>query len=181
MKIFFARHGQYQNPDNVVPYRLPGFPLSAIGKQHALIQAEKLASEKIRAIYTSPIERCVQTATIIGQELHLFPNQKDEIMEARTPLQGIKAEDLPSDIYTTKEHIDGGGETREEIFTRMNDFVNTLKQTSQNSNYLLVSHADPIIIFLAHVLKQPVRVIPMGGLVLLDYSQKGIPKYSEII
>ncbi len=26
-----------------------------------------------------------------------------------------------------------------------------------------------------------IRYIPMGGLVMLDYNQKGIPAYSEII
>lgn len=181
MKIFFARHGQYHNPDSVVPYQLPGFPLTKLGKSQANLQAEKLDHLKIRALYTSPIERCVETATIIGSQLHLFPNQKPELIETFTPIAGIKQVDMPPDIYLDPRHLAGGGETVEAIFTRMSSFVDTLKLTSKNSNYLIVSHGDPMMIFLRGVLNKDVRYIPMGGLVMLDYSQKGIPKYTEII
>ncbi|MFH1244645.1 MAG: histidine phosphatase family protein [bacterium] len=197
MKIYFARHGEYQNPDGVNPYQLPGFPLTKNGKEQSLLIAHHLVNTKIRAIYTSPIERCVETATIISQTLHLFPNQRVELIETKTPLQGLTravlskmSENYPYDIPA---HIEGGGETPEDIFTRMNNFVNLLKATSQSSSYLLVSHGDPITIFLKGLLEHKIphlkddfkvgsiRYIPMGGLVMLDHSQKEIPQYSEII
>lgn len=181
MKIYFARHGQYQNPDNIVPFTTPGIFLSDVGKSQAETQADKLKDLKISAIYTSPIERCVETAGIISKHLHLYPNQKPELTETFTPLAGIKRVDMPPNIYHDPRHIQGGGETEEAIFVRMNDFVDTLKSTSKNSNYLIISHGDPMMIFLRGVLKKDVRYIPMGGLVLLDYSQKGLPKYQEII
>lgn len=180
MKIYFARHGEYHNRE-IVPFTLPGVLLTELGKSQAHLQADKLKKVKIRAIYTSPIERCVQTAGIISEELHLFPNQKSAITEVSTPLAGIKRVDMPPDIYQDLRHIDGGGETVEAIFIRTNNFVGMLKATSKNSNYLLVSHGDPMMIFLRGVLKREMRYIPMGGLVMLDYSQKGIPKYQEII
>jgi probable phosphoglycerate mutase len=181
MKIYFARHGQYQNPNGIVPYTTPGIPLNDQGRSQGALQADKLSDLKIRAIYTSPIQRCVETATIISQYLHLYPNQKSELIETNTPLAGIKRADMPPDIYVDPRHIGGEGETREEIFMRMSTFVDTLKATSKNSNYLIISHGDPIMIFLQSVLKKEIRYIPMGGLVMLDYSQKGIPRYSEII
>ncbi len=181
MKIYLVRHGEYQNPEGIVPYRLPGYSLSDHGKKQVELIAVKLKDQKIRALYTSPIQRCVESATILGNARHLYPNQKSELIEVDTPLQGIKAADLPSDIYQDARHIEGGGETREVVYTRMNSLIEKLKLTSQNSTYLIVSHADPIIILLAGILKKPVRYIPMGGLVMLDYSQKGIPKYQEII
>ncbi|MFZ2199358.1 MAG: histidine phosphatase family protein [Microgenomates group bacterium] len=181
MKVYIARHGEYQNPDGVAPYRLPGFPLTQLGISQAQLQANKLKDQKVRAIYTSPIQRCVETATIISQHLHLFPNQKPELIETSTPLAGIKKIDMPPDIYLDARHIEGEGETMEAIFTRMSSFIDTLKRTSKNSNYLVISHGDPVMIFLHGVLKKDVRYIPMGGLVMLDYNQKGIPKYTEII
>jgi len=33
----------------------------------------------------------------------------------------------------------------------------------------------------AEFYESKIRYIPMGGLVMLDYSQSGIPKYTEII
>lgn len=181
MKIYFARHGDYQNPENVAPCRLPGFQLSTLGIEQVKLTASKLCDQKIRAIFTSPITRCVQTATIISENLHLYPNQKDELIELGSPFQGYKNIDIPKDLYLDPIHVNGGGETREAIFIRMNNFVANLKQTSKNSNYLIVSHGDPIMFYLRNVLKKEIRYIPMGGLVMLDYSQTGIPKYSEII
>ena len=151
MKVYFARHGQYVNPNSIEPCRLPGFPLSENGIQQVELQVEKLADQKIRAIYTSPIERCLQTATIIGKNLQLFPNQKQELIELETPFQGYKYDDMPDDLYIDPIHVNGGGETRKEIFTRMNKFIDTLKLTSKNSNYLIISHGDPMMIFLRKI------------------------------
>lgn len=181
MKIYFARHGEYLNPDDVQPFRLSGFPLTPAGIEQIKITAANLVDKKIRAIYNSPITRCVQTATIIGQSHHLYPNQKQALIEVLSPFAGYKNETVPKDLYTSSIHLDGGGETSEAIFTRMNNFVEKLKQTSKNSNYLIVSHGDPMMIFLRKVLRKEIRYIPMGGLVMLDYTQKGIPKYQEII
>lgn len=197
MKIFFARHGDYHNPDKVVPYRLSGFPLSELGIEQAKLQAEQLSTEKIRTLSTSPIERCVQAATIIGQKIVLHPNQYKELIETGTPLQGLTSSELknlsPNYPYDVTSHIEGGGESPEAIFERMNNFVNKLKLMSKNSSHLIVSHGDPITIFLIKTLSGTIphtieefeknngRYIPMGGLVMLDYSQPGIPKYAELI
>ncbi len=185
MKVYFARHGEYQNPDLVVPYRLPGFPLSELGIKQAELQADKLQSLNIRDIFCSPIERCVQTASIIGKELKLAANQNEALTETLTPLQGISIADHDKVIgdfpYDVPAHIEGGGETTKMIFERMSNFIEKLKLMSKNSSHLIVSHGDPIKYYLNGVLKKEVRYIPMGGLVCLDFNQPGIPKYSEII
>lgn len=185
MKIYFARHGQYQNPEGVVPYRLPGFPLTELGISQAKLQAEKLLSVNIRDIFTSPITRCVETASIIGKIIKLAPNMTDGLIETGTPLQGMtlfERNKIQGDFpYNLQSHLDGGGETMEAIIERISNFVAKLTTMSKNSSHLIVSHGDPINFYLNAVLKKEVRYIPMGGLVMLDYSQKGFPKYSEII
>ncbi len=197
MKIYFARHGQYDNPDKVAPYRLPGFPLTDLGREQARLQADKLLNSNLRDIFTSPIERCLETATIIGHVLGLHPNQYGELIETGTPLQGLSKLELdklsPNYPYDIPTHLENGGESPETIFARISTFIEKLKLMSKNSSHLLVSHGDPITIFLIATLtkKMPhtldefenskVRYIPMGGLVMLDYAQEGIPKYTEII
>ncbi len=197
MKIFFARHGEYQNPDNVIPYRLPGFPLTANGQDMARQQAQILAGYRIRDIFCSPITRCTETAGIIGSILKLHPNQTDLLTETGTPLQGLTKQVLtnmsPNFPYDIPAHLEGGGESPEMIFERINTLVDRLKLMSKNSSHLIVSHGDPITIFLVATLTKKVphlieefenskiRYIPMGGLVMLDYGQKWIPKYQEII
>ena len=197
MKAFFVRHGEYQNPSGVIPYRLPGFPLTELGISQAHEVADILINEKIRSLYTSPIERCVETAEIIGSKLHLHPNKSETIIETGTPLQGMSKGDFikisKNYPYDIPSHIEGGGESPEAIFERMTNFVDKLKQMSKNSSHVIVSHGDPIQIYLSGTLSKIIphsdsdfyhgklRYIPMGGLVLLDYSKSGIPQYKEII
>lgn len=197
MKIFFARHGQYQNPQDIVPFRLPGFPLTDLGRQQSEQTANRLKSENIRDLFTSPVERCVETAQIIGRALNLHPNLKEAIIETGTPLQGlthtemrIRTIDYP---FADPQHQEGGGETPEDIFKRMNEFVDSLKQMSQRSSHLIVSHADPIMIYLLGTLKKTIphtrkeldhgkiRFIPMGGLVMVEYGKQALPTYHELI
>lgn len=185
MKVYFARHGEYQNPEGVVPYRMPGFPLTELGISQAHLQADKLLSLNIRDIFTSPITRCLETASIIGKTLKLAPNINESLTETGTPLQGmslLERNKIQLDFpYILESHVNSGGETKEAIIERMNNFVAKLKTMSKNSSHLIVSHGDPIKFYINGVLKKEVREIPMGGLVMLDYSQKGIPKYTEII
>ncbi len=181
MKIFFARHGKYVNPDNIEPSRLPGFPLSVDGIKQVEHTASILADLKIRAIYTSPIERCVETAAIISKHLHLYPNQKEALIEVGTPLQGTKKADMPSDLYNDPRHIEGGGETQLQIFERVANFISGLKELSKNSNFLIVSHGDPMMIFLRKTLGEDIRYIPMGGLISIEFGKNIKPVYTEII
>ena len=185
MKVYFARHGEYQNPDNIVSYRLPGFPLTELGIKQAELQAAKLQSLNIRDIFCSPIERCFQTATIIGKALKLAPNPTAALIELGSPLQGMtlaERDKIGGNFpYTLQAHVEGGGETEKMLFERMSNFIEKLKLMSKNSSHLVVSHGDPIKLYLNGVLKKEVRYIPMGGLVCLDFTQVGIPKYKEII
>jgi broad specificity phosphatase PhoE len=197
MKVFFARHGEYQNPENIVPFRLPGFPLSQLGEEQARITGNRLKSENIRDLFTSPVERCLETARIIGKILNLHPNVKDSIIETGTPLQGLTHDELLNHAinypYSAPAHEQGGGESPEDIFKRMSEFIDNLKLMSQRSSHLVVSHADPIMIYLLGTLKKTIphtrreldhgliRYIPMGGLVMVEFGKQGMGNYRELI
>lgn len=195
--IYLARHGEYNNPNRLSPYRLPGFSLTELGQKQSALIAARLAEVPIHTLFTSPITRCLETATIIGEELNLPPNPRNELIETGTPLAGISLSDprhsLPDYLYNLPEHINGGGESPEQIYARFHDFIEQLRLTPQNSNYLLVSHADPIMIYLygAHQLPLPrtdqeivrgnLRYIPMGGLIQLTYTSATVPDYQILI
>ena len=63
--IYFVRHGHVLNLDEVHYGRLPGFPLSEEGQRQALIASDKLRSDPIAAIFSSPQLRARETAQII--------------------------------------------------------------------------------------------------------------------
>src|SRR5205814_720445 len=61
-----VRHGQVDNPHKVVYGRQRGWRLSARGHKEAEAVARHLAGRPIARVYTSPLERALQTATVIA-------------------------------------------------------------------------------------------------------------------
>jgi probable phosphoglycerate mutase len=70
--LLLIRHGE---TDYVKKHRLagrlPGVGLNEKGRQQALAIAEKLATAPLKAIYSSPLERALQTAEPLAQALGL--------------------------------------------------------------------------------------------------------------
>jgi len=60
--ILMIRHGETDWVGKRLQSRLPGINLNETGKRQALEAAEALKELPIKAIYSSPIERAMQTA-----------------------------------------------------------------------------------------------------------------------
>src|SRR5258706_2000196 len=109
-QIYLVRHGDIQNPQQIVYCRLPGIPLSDLGKQEAHTNALYLKDKQISGIFSSPLERCAETAQILSQELSLPFKVDDRLIEINSPYQGCAlvdyrrkvSEDLPGmmNLYT---------------------------------------------------------------------------------
>lgn len=65
-KGFLVRHGEVRNPDHIVYADLPGFGLSRSGERQATLAADRLSSEPVRAVVSSPLRRAWETAGIIA-------------------------------------------------------------------------------------------------------------------
>lgn len=66
MRIHLIRHGEVDNPGNVVYADIPGFSLSARGRGQATAAGEYLAHGTLSLIVSSPLDRAVETAAGIG-------------------------------------------------------------------------------------------------------------------
>lgn len=67
MRLFFTRHGESQaNIERIISNRDLPHPLTAKGRAQSTALAERLATEKIVAIYASPIVRAQETAQIVA-------------------------------------------------------------------------------------------------------------------
>ncbi len=70
--IFLIRHASPDLDRHDLVYHLPpGPPLTAAGLQEANALAEFLSGMNIDRLYSSPLERCLQTAGIIAEKLGL--------------------------------------------------------------------------------------------------------------
>jgi broad specificity phosphatase PhoE len=74
--IVGVRHARVWNPDGLVYASLPGFHLSEDGRAAALKMSESLVSAPVRAVYSSPLDRAMETASILAA-LHGLPVSED--------------------------------------------------------------------------------------------------------
>lgn len=74
MRVIFARHGESRaNVEGVICNRDQPYGLTTLGRHQARVLGERLRSEGVGALYSSPIPRAYETAGIVGRCLGLTP------------------------------------------------------------------------------------------------------------
>ncbi len=93
MEVYLIRHAQSRDNARRLQYRLsptafnaflrdtPNTPLTALGIQQAQQVASLLAGTPIDRLYTSPFERALATATVLGQAWNLPPQIMPDLRE----------------------------------------------------------------------------------------------------
>src|SRR6266700_5036514 len=98
-RIYLVRHADVENPRRVLYGHLPGFPLSARGRDQAVEVGRRLRDKGIRRIVYSPLERAAETARLIqGQLPESVPLEPEpELREAEFGryLQGVPFWQIP--------------------------------------------------------------------------------------
>ncbi|MGH2772908.1 MAG: MSMEG_4193 family putative phosphomutase [Actinomycetota bacterium] len=130
----------------------PGMSLSPQGRKQAEDVANRLAAVPVKAIYTSPLERCAETADAIAGRHRLKPKPMEGLGEIRYgQWQGKSLKTL----YRTKAWTQlraqpadfrfPDGETVREAQTRAIGAIEQLRKKHRGSDAVVVcSHADVI-------------------------------------
>src|SRR5689334_4860408 len=93
--ILLIRHGHTDAIGSVMAGWAPGWHLTPSGRRQAEKLADRLADVKIRAVYTSPLERAIETAEPIAKKHGLDLRQVQGLGELRLgDWQGIAMSDL---------------------------------------------------------------------------------------
>lgn len=189
--IYFVRHGDVVNPGKIIYGNLP-LPLSYKGEKQARKLGQFFSAKKINLIYSSPIPRCRQTASIIAW--HLKP------LKVKTSLSLIELEwavfwqGIPLDkmyqkfgsvwhTYLTKPgELNYKGLTLHHTAWRMKKFLVDLLKKHSGENIICVSHGDPIkalILLLQKRSMNDLRKIKLyyGGAIQLKFNGKRLIKY----
>ncbi len=138
--IYLVRHGQYANPKNIMPGRLP-VELDEEGRAQLERARDYLADKHIARIFSSPVRRCEQSAEILsGGKLEIVYDLR--LAETLTAVQG---DDFTGEwIQSFYSHVDKlGGESMPDVQARMVDFWKSLDFES-GQNYVVCSHGDPL-------------------------------------
>jgi broad specificity phosphatase PhoE len=87
--VHLVRHGEVENPRQVLYGRLPGYHLSADGRMMAKAAAGFLAGRDVTVLLTSPLERAQETAEPIADEFALTPVIDERLIEPWNHFEGM--------------------------------------------------------------------------------------------
>lgn len=149
--IFLARHGE---SDWNVEKRFQGHsdrPLTERGRKQAHALADLVASEKIDAVYTSPLSRAQETAEIVAGRAGLEPVALPELREVDTgSWSGLSRADVearfPEGFSRWRSGGSGweDGETYEQMAERVIGALRTIAEDHPDGRVLVISHGGPI-------------------------------------
>lgn len=166
MTLFYLiRHGHNEYVEKgKLAGRLPGVHLSEHGRAQAAKLAELLAEVKFQAVYSSPLERAMETAQPIAKAAGLEVMPNDGLMETDCGTwQGKSLKTLRRrKLWPTIQHFPSlarfpEGESFSEAQARIAAEIDRLqrKHKQKNATIACVFHSDPIKLAIAHYLGLP--------------------------
>ncbi len=146
--IFFIRHGEVYNPDNIFYGRLPRFSLSETGYLQVKSTIPYFVDKNISRIYSSPLLRAKKTADIIRYGINK-PNIYINTLlnEVYSPYDGHPISNLEAKHWDIYSKIDPEYEQPQDILTRVLKFSRNVIKRYPAEEIIAVTHAD-VIVFL---------------------------------
>ncbi|MBC8162697.1 MAG: MSMEG_4193 family putative phosphomutase [Roseiflexaceae bacterium] len=157
--VLLIRHGTNDWVHGRLAGWTPGVHLNEAGRKQAESLAARLVPVPIHAIYTSPLERTLETARALatprGMPIHIV----EAIGEVKYgEWNGAELKELyKHELWPGVQHYPSGtrfpgGETLGESQTRMVQAIDTLRNRHPKETIAVVSHADMIRLALAYYL-----------------------------
>ncbi|BCS34865.1 phosphoglycerate mutase [Luteitalea sp. TBR-22] len=160
-RLFLVRHGATQLTAENRFSGAVGVDLSDEGRWQAARLGERLRHDPVTAVYSSPLSRTMETATIIGSVFGLTPQPREglaEISHGRWEgLTRAEVEERYGDEYAAWEEdpftfAPEGGESGVAVLARALPVIRELVTRHQGENVLVVSHKATIRILLSSLL-----------------------------
>lgn len=151
--LHIIRHGEVDNPDHVVYARLPGFGLTERGREQAAAAAQYLIRRPILAIWSSPLQRALETAAVVAARFQLPVRVNPNLTEWRFAdgWAGVAWDELPVERPGQLERylespwdLDFGDESLVELADRIAGVAQELDARHPEGDVVLVSHQDPV-------------------------------------
>jgi probable phosphomutase (TIGR03848 family) len=165
-RLLLIRHAMNDWVGKRVAGWTPGISLNEEGQDQAARLAERLESVPLEAIYSSPLERAMETAEPIAGSHGLKIEIRDSIGESRYgELDGKRIEEIfKSELWEQwLRHPSRtrfpGAETTYEVQVRVVAALEQILQEHPEGNIALVSHADPIRVAVAHYIGLPLDLV----------------------
>jgi probable phosphoglycerate mutase len=162
--LLLIRHGENDlSKRGVLAGRLPGVHLNATGKKQALELAEALRGFPVRAVYSSPLDRAMETAAPLARMLGLRIRRAPGLLESDVgQWQGRSVRRLArSRSWALVQRAPSrashpGGESFVAVQARVVAALDTICAAHRPRDLIAcVLHSDPIKLAVAHFLGLP--------------------------
>jgi probable phosphoglycerate mutase len=159
--LLLIRHGENDYvKKGILPGQTPGIHLNDKGRSQAQALAERLGQAPIKAIYSSPLERAIETAEPVALALGLEITIRPGLVEtdcgewqgkSLKSLRRLKAWRVVQSTPSLFRFP--GGESFAECQARMVNEIESLRLGLEDKDlFACVSHADPIRLTVAYYL-----------------------------
>src|SRR3972149_10656886 len=161
--ILLIRHGEndYTKKGKLAGW-LPGVHLNETGLAQAHAVAERLAKAPVKAIYSSPLERALETASPLAKAKKLSIHKRDGVGEVRygdwtgKSLKALARTKLWEVVQRQPSAMEfPAGETFCAVQARAVDAVQRIANDHPKNLVAVVSHGDVIKLILAYYLGTP--------------------------
>jgi probable phosphoglycerate mutase len=158
-RLLLLRHATTDHTGKLLTGWTPGVHLGERGRAEARALAERLAPLEIHAIYSSPLERCLETAAAVAEPRGMKVTTVDEVGEVRFgDWTGKELRELAkTDLWRViQAHPSGArfpdGESIYEMQVRAVLACERLREAHPDETVAVCSHADVIKAVAAHYL-----------------------------
>lgn len=164
MTVFhLVRHGEHVLAGKVLAGRTPGVGLSERGRAEIAAVAERLAAEKIAALYASPMQRTRETAEILSDRLNLPIGYREDVIEldfgdwTGLTFDEVRAHDA-WEAWRSCRSISAvpGGESMRQVQDRAVGALLDIHRTHRDGTVVVVSHGDVIRAVMLFALGMPI-------------------------
>jgi probable phosphomutase (TIGR03848 family) len=158
-RLLLLRHATTDHTGKLLTGWTPGVHLGERGRAEARMLAERLAPLEIDAIYSSPLERCLETAAAVAEPRGIKVTTVEEVGEVRFgDWTGKELRELAkTDLWrVVQAHPSGArfpdGESIYEMQARAVLACERLREAHPDETVAVCSHADVIKAVAAHYL-----------------------------
>ncbi|TET17798.1 MAG: histidine phosphatase family protein [Dehalococcoidia bacterium] len=149
-RLLLVRHGETELKSSKRLWGHTDVKLSALGLKQAERLRDRLATQKIDAIYSSDLQRALATAKIIASRYQVEVTACAELREINFgKIEGLNFEEIiqlyPEVVKSLMQRGPNlkfpGGESLDELSNRVSKFVDRLKKHTTEETILIVVHS----------------------------------------
>ncbi len=189
--LLLVRHGHTDAAGNRLTGWAKGVHLNALGQQEAARLPERLDGLPVGAIYSSPLERCRETAAPFARSRSLPVRIRRRLIEVDygewtgRPISQLRRTRLWRQVMLAPSGARfPGGESLLEVQARAVDEIRAIADENGRGMVVVVSHADVIRLLVAHLAGMHADhlqrlVIDTGSVTAVSLSD-GLPRLLKV-